>query len=188
MIITDLFLRIISIFINPYSISRRFLANRGDVSVYQYGETPIASMDEIAKKCEISSHDRVIELGSALGRCSFFLAHCHKCRVVGVEQIAIFSKISNFLLWLLNCKNLKFINEDMFEIDFSEFDVVYLYGTCLKDIEVEKLINKFKKLKKGTKVITTSYGLDQYDKDLVVKKEFEVLFPWGKGSIFLHIL
>src|ERR1700760_2462552 len=40
---------------NPFIISKRFLTEHGEPNVYSYGETPLTTLDHIAKECNLTS-------------------------------------------------------------------------------------------------------------------------------------
>ncbi|SCA63951.1 hypothetical protein SCG7109_BS_00030 [Chlamydiales bacterium SCGC AG-110-M15] len=78
------------LFRNPYNISKRFLKNLGAENVYAYGETPLTTMDLIAKEASITKDDTVFELGCGRGLTVFWL-HCFiGCRVIGIEWVPKF--------------------------------------------------------------------------------------------------
>ena len=70
----DLTFLVIYLFFNPYKISKKFLLSKKKKNIHIYGETPISTIAKIAKECEISSKDHIIELGSGRGRCCFWFS------------------------------------------------------------------------------------------------------------------
>src|SRR4051812_11578682 len=64
----DIALKLLYFFHNPFSISKRFLQERGEKEVYAYGETPLTSWEIIARESGITAEDTVYELGSGRGR------------------------------------------------------------------------------------------------------------------------
>ena len=73
----------------------------------------------------------------------------------------------------------------MFDIDYTPASFIYLYGTCLKDSEIFKLIDKFKDLKKDSKILTISIMLSEYDKSFNLLKKYKVKLPWGSTFAYL---
>lgn len=183
----DLALFISYFLINPYRISKNFLKTRGEENIYQYGETPLSTLYEIAQICKIRSSDRVVDLGCGRGRGCFFLSCIIGCRIVGIEYIPAFCKIANGICRIFNLKKVNFFSGDYLTMDFSKVDVIYLYGSMLENKEITKLIFKLKSLPKGAKVITISYGLNEYSKDYLLIEKFSVKFPWGKSHGYLQI-
>ena len=182
----DLFFSLTYFFINPYRISRKFLEKKLKENCYVYGETPYVTMDKIAKQTDLKESDLFLELGSGRGKSSFFIAFFYKCKIEAVEWILTFKKIANFFKTVLKVKNLKFIHNDMFNMNFEKYDVIYLYGSTLEENEILKLIDKFKKMKKTSKIITISYSLSDYDKYFFTKKSFNVYFAYGRTTAYIN--
>ena len=74
----------------------------------------------------------------------------------------------------------------MFEADYKQATVIYLYGTCLDDEEIKRLVRRFEGLAPGTKVITVSYPLSEYADTYMTHKEFPARFPWGRAQVYLN--
>ncbi|HRD56204.1 MAG TPA: methyltransferase domain-containing protein [Parachlamydiaceae bacterium] len=187
---TDLFLLSSYFFKSPFKISKQFLLKKGKKDVYLYGETPITSMAEIAKLAGIEENDHVFELGMGRGRCCFWLHFFIGCKVTGIEFVPKFVQIANSLKKRLQIENILFLQEDMLKSAFQEATIFYLYGTCYDEIFIRALIEKFKKLPKGTKIITVSYPLNDYAKTpyFEVVKKFEITFTWGQADVYLQIV
>jgi SAM-dependent methyltransferase len=185
----DSFLLISYLFQNPFAISKRFLKKRGDKNIYAYGETPLTTLDEIVKECKITSKDTVYELGCGRGRACFWLNTFLGCKVVGIEYIPEFVERANAIKNKFNIMNVEFRLQDMFQTNLSEATVVYLYGTCLEEQEIRKLINNMKKLKSGSKIVTISYPLTDYTSETLfeVMKRFQVMYPWGLADVYLQV-
>ena len=157
---------------SPYRIARECTGE-------PYGETPLSMMDTIAKKAGITASDVVYELGCGRGRACFWLASFIGCKVVGIEYVPkLVEKAKK-----IHCPLVTFLCEDYLEADLSEATVIYLYGTLLSDATVRKIAEKFRGLKKGTKIVTISYPLT--DGFHLVKK-FDVQFPWGTTSCYIQ--
>jgi SAM-dependent methyltransferase len=174
---------------SPFAISKRFLRERGEKEIYAYGETPLTSLEKIAKASEISSQDTVFELGCGRGRTCFWLDNFVNCRVVGIDYVPEFIDIANAVKTKFGRDRVEFRLQDMLKADLTGATVVYLYGTCLEDESIKKLIDKFKRLPAGTKIITISYPLSDYTQEPLfeVMKRFPVNFNWGETDLFLQI-
>lgn len=186
----DMSLRLMYLFHNPYKISKRFLMNRGEENIYVYGETPLTSLEVIAKECGLQASDCVYELGCGRGRTCFWLRCFVKCSVVGLEYISEFVERANLIKTRLGMQQLEFRCEDMLLSKFPGATVCYLYGTCLEEAEIKKLADHFSKLPPGTKIITVSYPLSDYwEKDsFELMKRFTVRYTWGEADVFLQIV
>lgn len=174
---------------SPFSVSKEFLLQRGEEDIYKYGETPLTTLDKIAQECQLTAKDVVFEMGCGRGRTCLWLHHFVGCQVVGIDYIPTFIERANKICQKFDLKGIEFREEDFFQSDLTGATVIYLYGTCLKDQEIELLVEKFAKLPTGTKIITVSYPLTDYTtKPLFeVMKRFSARFTWGEGEVFLHI-
>ncbi len=175
------------IFKNPYTISKNYLKKRQSKEVHTYGETPLMTYDKIAQEVGIEPTDTVLELGSGRGRGAFFLHHFYKCQVIGIERIPQFVKLSKHVAHKYHQERVQFICTDMLKADLPPATVVYLYGTALTDTEIAPLINKLKKYPKGTKIVSISYPLTDYDEtSFEIVKTFSVSYPWGETEAYLQ--
>jgi hypothetical protein len=125
-------------------------------------------------------------MGAGRGRCAFWLSEFVGCRVCAVEWIPLFHNISLFISKIFRFKGLTLVKDDMFNMDFQNFDIIFLYGTCLEDDEIYLLIEKLKKAGKKVKIITISYPLSAYDPSYSTIIHFPVLFPWGTADCYLN--
>lgn len=185
----DLSIILMYFFHNPFSISKRFLQKRGEVDVYAYGETPLTTLDLIAKECALTSEDRVYELGCGRGRTCFWLEAFLGCQVVGIEFIPDFVERAHRIQRKIPNSRVLFRVQDMLESDLSDATVIYLYGTCYDDAFLHKLTTKFKQLKSGTRIISVSYPLNEFsgDDSFEVMKRFPALFTWGEGDVYYQV-
>jgi phospholipid N-methyltransferase len=186
----DLALRLMYLFHNPFSISKRFLLKRGEKQIYAYGETPLTSLEIIAKVSGIGPRDTLFELGSGRGLAAFWLNSFIGCKVVGIEYVPEFVEHANRIKNRLKINGVQFRLQDMLKADLTGASVCYLYGTCLDEHAIKQLIEKFKRLPKGTKIITVSYPLSDYSSSphFLLMKRFSVPFTWGEGDLFVQVI
>jgi hypothetical protein len=186
----DLSLLLLYFFHSPYSISKHFLMEKGEEDVYAYGETPLSTMDMIARECRIQKKDTFFEIGSGRGRVCFWMHSFIGCKVVGIEFVPDFVRYANRIKKRLNVRDIEFRFGDMLKADYTGATVCYLYGTCLSNESIEALIQKFALLPVGTSIITVSYPLTDYKGGdrFEVMQRFSVPFTWGTGDVFLQIV
>lgn len=165
--------------LNPYKISKKFLAERGETDVHVYGETPLTTMVKIVHECGITDTDKVVELGAGRGRAALFLSEYVGCSVIAYEQIPLFVAE----MQRLNSPQLEMVLGDMHKADFTDTTFIYLYGTMLADQEIEQLAHRFPK---QAKIITVSYPLSDYSKNYETLKSFKGRFAWGETEIYLN--
>ncbi|MBS0625375.1 MAG: class I SAM-dependent methyltransferase [Verrucomicrobia bacterium] len=177
----DLALLLAYLFSNPYRMCRKFLQKRGARNIYAYGETPLTTLEKIAKAFDIRSDDRWLELGSGRGRACFWMAHHWGCQARGVEWIPAFASRAKWIGKFFGKAD--FLAGSMEEADFSWPTVVFLYGTGLSDQELDRLLEPMRGLPKGTKVITISEPLEEYRQI----RSIPVSFPWGETDAYLQV-
>lgn len=185
----DFSLLLLYLFQNPFKISKRFLMKRGESDIYAYGETPLTTMSQIAKLSKISSTDHLFELGCGRGRSCFWLRMFVCCKVTGIEFVPEFIENAIRIQDYFNIDKLEFRLEDMLKSNFHGATVLYLYGTCYEDDFIRQLVDKFKLLPKGTKIITVSYALNDYsDQHLFqVIQKFPAEFTWGVADVYVQV-
>lgn len=185
----DLSLLVLYCAYSPFAISKKFLSNRKEADVYTYGETPLTTMDFIAKECQFTAQDTLFELGCGRGRTCFWLNAFIGCRVVGIDYIPEFIHQANAVKKRFGVAGVEFRLQDMLQADLIGATVIYLYGTCLSDEAIQRLIERFAHLPAGTKIVTVSFSLNEYTSEpyFEVMKRFTAAFPWGSGDVYLHI-
>lgn len=176
------------LFNNPFRISKLFLLNKGETDIYTYGETPLTTLSKIARECQFSAQDTVVELGCGRGRTCFWLHQFVHCKVVGIDYVPYFIETANSVKNHFKLKKIDFRLEDFLKADLKGATVIYLYGTCLDRTAIEILIEHFAKLPSGTRIITVSYSLLDYTKKPLFKleKSFSAPFAWGVGDVYLQ--
>lgn len=186
----DLTLLLTYLFNNPFVISKRFRATKGEKEIYAYGETPLTTLDQIARECKFTATDKVFELGCGRGRTCFWLNEFIGCHVVGIEYIPEFVTRANEIKAKFGITNVEFRQQDMLGADYSGATVIYLYGTSLEDDVIVKLIDRFRDLPSGTKIVTISFALTEYtsEQTFELMKQFPVRFPWGVTDAYLHLV
>ncbi|MDR1591168.1 MAG: class I SAM-dependent methyltransferase [Puniceicoccales bacterium] len=183
---------------SPFAISKRYLQLKLEPDLYQYGETPLLTIEKIAKQANITERDCVFELGCGTGRCAFWLAYFTGCRIVGIEQIPDFVNFSGKLVEkndFLKGK-INFIEGNFLSADLSPATVIYCYGTKLTNAQIEALILNLDKVRPGTIVITVSFHLNEIislsKNQAILKKrflfisKFDAEFFWGQATVFVQ--
>lgn len=184
----DLNLIFLYLFKNPFRISKFFLLEKKQKDIYTYGETPLTTLEHIAKKCQISKEDTVFELGTGRGRACFWLQQFIQCKVIGIEYVPEFIANAEAIKKRYHLERVEFRQEDMLKADVTGATVIYLYGSCLEDKQIEQLIENLSCLPQGTKIISVSYPLTDYTlKPLFeIMNCFEAKFPWGTAEVYLQ--
>ncbi len=184
----DLYLLRKSFFRSPFTVSKRFLQTKGEKQIYAYGETPLTTGEQMVKAVLLKPDDVFFELGMGRGRFLFWVHAFVGCRCIGIEWIPEFVNHAETVINKFQLNNIDVRNEDFLTTDFSDATVIYLYGTLLEEKEIHQLIERFSRLKSGTKIITVSYSLNEFCQEPLfhLKKNLSVAFPWGKTEVFLQ--
>lgn len=179
----DLWLSISYFIRGPYQV---FIRNNYEGE--PYGETPLSTLDQIARECRLLSKDIVVDLGCGRGRGVFWLASFVKCRTIGIERIPTFVRRANRIKKHLKLDRVLFWQGEIKEMDLSQATAVYLYGTAFGDNKLKEIIDRLSSVKAGTKVITVSFPLEEVGggEAFLVKKAFPARFPWGKTMVYLQ--
>lgn len=185
----DLTLLLSYLFSNPFRISKRFLSSRGAKEVYTYGETPLTTLDHISHNFGITARDVVFELGCGRGRTCFWLNQWLGCTVVGIDYVPDFIDKAQKIKERFHLQHISFRLEDLFQANLKGATVIYLYGTCFSAAEIDILIDRLSELPKGTKVITVSYALTEFQPaaPFRVIKQMTASFTWGKTDVYLQV-
>lgn len=185
----DLTLLLHSLFHNPFRISKDFWKSKGTKNIYVYGETPLTTLETIAKICQLNANDIIYELGCGRGRTCFWMYYFIGCRVVGIDIIPEFIKEAVSITNRFKLSpNVSFSCSDFFLIDLSSANVIYLYGTTMEDDQIKELVKKFERLPIGTKIISVSFPLTDYTENATfeVMQCFPVNFNWGEADVYLQ--
>jgi ribosomal protein L11 methylase PrmA len=137
---------------------------RGPDAVYV--GTPYDVVSKMLQMANIKQDDLVYDLGCGDGRMPVLAAQKYGCHAVGIDidKIRVEESIANALR--NHVDNLvRIIQEDIFVVDFKDADVIPLY--LLPEMN-RKLLPKLEKLKKGARIVTHNYGLDEIVADKTV--------------------
>jgi SAM-dependent methyltransferase len=174
---------------NPFRISKKFQKERCETDLHVYGETPLKTLDKILTRCSILSHDTIYDLGCGRGRTTFWMNAFIGCKALGVDWNPHFISKAQKIAKITRTEKITFLCSDFLTIDFSSATAVYLFGTCLDEVTIYKLVEKLNTLPQGAKVISVSYSIGEYAKkgEFEECQSFSVRFPWGKTDVFLSI-
>ena len=177
----DLRLRFSYLFLNPYRHVRKYLQKKGVINPYQYGETPLKTIEDLIEAAGgLKKFQYFADLGAGRGRLCYFVQKKYECKVFAFEQMEKFVKKGEKLF-----PNVHFILGNFLSKDLSSIDLIYLYGTMMTECEIIEFV---KKVKGKTRVITISYPLTDYDSRFKVLKKINVNFSWGNTVGYVQCL
>jgi hypothetical protein len=182
--VVDMSLGLLYLFSNPYRMCRKFLQKKKVANIHAYGETPLATLEKMAKAFAIQPSDRWLELGSGRGRGCFWMSQFWGCEVRGVDFVPTFISRASWLSKTFSLRSVDFQQKEMMETDFSWPTVVFLYSTCMSDEEINALLVPMRSLPMGARVITISEPISH--PNYILTNSLPVSFPWGKTTAYLH--
>jgi SAM-dependent methyltransferase len=142
--------------------------------------TPVEVVLSILELLNLDEGSKVLDVGSGSGKFCLVGALNSKASFVGVEQRQSLVKMANQLAAAFDLDNASFIYGNAVQLDWSDFDVIYLFNPYYENIMDEGLridldikvsqgkyksyitatINKLNELRVGTKIVTY-YGFGQ---------------------------
>ena len=184
-----LWLKLSYLFDSPYAVSRRYQRRIKAENLYVYGETPLTSLELIAKKSAVAAGDHVFELGAGSGFTTLWLHGVTGCRVTAIEQVPLFCWRLHRTIRRMKITAIDVRCADYCQTSLAEASIIYLYGSNLDDQIITELAERLALLPLGVKVITVSYSLQPYLQQLafILTDQFTVPFAWGEAEVFIQV-
>lgn len=130
------------------------------------------------KLADLSSKDLVYDLGCGDGKTLVIAAKEFDAHAIGIEIDPLRFWIAKFLVLFNGLNNkVQVKRENFLKADFSDASVVFVY---LVPKALQRLLPQFKKLKKGTRIVSINYGAPL--------KEISSIDHEGKFKIHLYII
>lgn len=148
--------------------------------------TPHEVVAEMLKMARVTKDDTVYDLGCGDGRILITAAREYGARGVGVDidPMRIRESTENAVKAGVTGR-VKFLQQDLFEINLSEATVVTLY--LLVDLNVRLRPKLFRELRPGTRVLSHEFGMEDWKPDRTskvrnVKIYYQPNFPEVKDT------
>jgi hypothetical protein len=126
--------------------------------------TPVA-IAKIAADYLVDKPDKkVLDIGAGVGKFCFIGAASTKGIFYGVEQRAALTKLSQKIAKKYDVENVEFINSNITEICFSDYDAFYFYNSFFENIDTSFPIDKIVIPKSELFLSYSNYMRDQLDK------------------------
>ena len=130
----------------------------GTQSDVPFQSTRKSVLKKLTKYLEIKPDQNIYDLGSGSGQVAFYLAKNSMAAIMGVEKNKPLHLISRFKQILNPHLKLEFSNQDLFDLDLSDADMIYTY---FSPRAYQKAQSKFEEeLKKGTLFIAWRYPFE----------------------------
>ncbi len=173
---------------NPYQVCKDYFKSINSEETHHYGDTWPSQVPKFIAHLPIRKEDVLFDLGSGIGRISFWFQKLSGCEVVAVEKVPYFVQEAKKIQEKIKAQNITFLEQDILETDFSRATLIYFYGTSFSDTFIHELLAKWESLKAGTRIVTTSFHLNEYleEKAYQVKRQYQVSYPWGSCDVYLQ--
>ncbi|MFN6469418.1 MAG: SAM-dependent methyltransferase [Nostoc sp. SerVER01] len=146
----------------------------GDVP---YVPTPQPVVDAMLKVAKVGKNDVLYDLGSGDGRIVVTAAQNFGTRGVGIDIDPQRIKEANENAKKAGVTNrVKFVQQDLFNTDFSEATVVTLY--LLPEINEKLRPILLKQLKPGTRIVSHAFDMGEWKPEQTLNVEGKTIYYW----------
>jgi len=177
---------------SPYRISRRFIRSNGGSLNFTFGDTPLSTLERICCQAGIPEGMVIFDVGCGWGRSTYFLhAYCKAYRSIGIDIIPTYIKKAEKIREWLGLNYMVFLKADIRKVDYSDADVIYMYGTCFEKELVREMVAVWEdSLADGTMLISASQSLCPYStlNRIQLKECVWIEYSWGDCPVFFHIV
>ncbi len=143
-----------------------------------YVPTPQVVVDEMLELAKVTKDDVIYDLGSGDGRIPITAAQKYGARGVGIDINPERIREANENAQKAGVTDrVTFLQQDLFQSDFSEATVVTLY--LLPELNVKLRPQLFQQLKPGTRVVSHDFDMGEWKPDRVVQtQEGSTIYYW----------
>ena len=149
-----------------------------------YGETSYFAMKESLKAVNMSKDDIFYDLGCGTGKTVFYANATYGAKSIGVDIVPDFINNANKIVHEMNLQNISFIEKSIFDVNLKDGTVFYITPTCFDAENMQKVMKKFEKLPKGSRLIVLSRHLPLPNLKLIDRKN--LFYSWGKAETFYY--
>ena len=150
---------------------------------YTYGQISIDIMTKICNVLSFHKKTRVLELGSGIGIFSLYVSLMYDSKSRGIEIIPTFVRTSQRCADFLGL-NCSFERGDLWDIDWSEYDIIYLTTTTFPQDWLLKLEQKVEQISLGSYIIVLTNQIQ--NADFICVQQFIGEFSWGVATVFIY--
>jgi SAM-dependent methyltransferase len=143
--------------------------------------TPQHVVEAMLKLAEVKKGDRLYDLGSGDGRLVITAAKLYGVRGTGYDIDPQRIQEANANAKKEGVENLvRFVNQDLFESDFSDASVITLY--LLPGINLKLRPKLWKETKPGTRIVSHSFDMGDWQPEKQINVDGRNLYFWTTPS------
>lgn len=180
-----------SLWNNPYSFLQQFPQASLFIDGNVYGETPWSVLSKISTCFGVHSQHTILDLGSGLGKPSFWFAYVIHARcVIGIDNQQSFLNFASNVHKSLLATPALFLKSSFETADLKQASYVYFYGSSYSLKVLQNVLKTLSQLPRGAVVISISFPLsllkgggDLFD----VSHSCSVTSPWGKTFAYKNV-
>jgi len=160
-----------------------FVISNAQFAQVPYVPTPYEVVEGMLEMADVKENDLVYDLGCGDGRIVVTAAKKYGARGVGVDnnQTRIDESNENAKASGVTSK-VEFHNQNLFETDLTEASVVTLY--LLSEINLKLRPKLFKELKPGTRIVSHSFDMDDWEPDSQKNINGRTIYYWKMPANF----
>jgi precorrin-6B methylase 2 len=169
---------------------------------FVYGEIDILSFILLLEEANPQTGEVFCDLGSGSGKAILTAALAFDfASTVGIERLpglcllaqTKISEISNTLEALHSEEgkdalkrvgSISILNQDFFDTDLSQYDVLFINATCLSQMLWSNLLNQLLQMKPGSRIIVTSHTIAYNEFECIYQGR--VLMSWGMNRVAIY--
>lgn len=151
----------------------------------KYGETPWFTAEAILRKAGLKPGEQFLDLGCGTGKMVFTAALAFEARAVGVELLPSYLSVAEKLKRWCRLDNCAFQLDDFTQVGLGEADVVFLTANALTEETRRDLLQRFRTLKTGARLMTVDWAIEG-DSHLKLVSSERFLFSWGRDTVYFH--
>ena len=156
---------------------------RGQGVNYTYGESPLRVLELINTHCSPKSGTVFMELGCGTGRLSFAAAMQYQMKALGVDAIPSFIRRAQRICRLLGRDDVHFVKGDLFDLDWSTADMLYITTTTFTEETLSRFHLKASEVKEGGWLISLTHPPKGEGWSLM--NTVVVDCSWGVATLFM---
>lgn len=149
-----------------------------------YGETSYFAIKASLEFVKMTKDDVFYDLGCGIGKTVFFANAVYGAKSIGVDIVGDFITNGNLVVKEMNLQNISFLEKSIFDIDLKNGTVFYITPTCFDEENMRKVIKKFEKLPKGSRLIVLSKHLQMPNLKLLGSQT--LYYSWGRAETFYY--